>query len=60
MQLRYSRSMKKKREVKIAISFRLSRTAIDLLKRLATRTGLGRQGVVELALRTLAREQGVK
>jgi hypothetical protein len=52
--------MKKKREVKIAISFRLSRTAIDLLKRLATRTGLGRQGVVELALRTLAREQGVK
>ena len=51
--------MKKKREVKIATSFRLSRTAYDLLKRLVAHTGLGRQSVLELAIRELVRAQGV-
>lgn len=50
----------KKRERKIATSFRLSRTAYDLLQALVEVTGLGRGACLELAIRTLAREQGVK
>lgn len=52
--------MKKKREAKIATSFRMSPTAHALLRKLADRTGLSRGAVLELAIRELARAQGVK
>ena len=51
--------MKKKRPPKIATSFRLSRTAYDLLQKLVTATGLARGACLELAIRELARAQGV-
>jgi hypothetical protein len=52
--------MRKKLEPKIPTSFRMSKTAYDLMQRLADHMGLGRGAVLELAIRTLAREQGVK
>jgi hypothetical protein len=51
--------MQKKRERKIATSFRLSRTAYLLLQRLVAVTGLTRGACLELAIRQLARQQGV-
>lgn len=51
--------MPKKRELKIATSFRLSRNAYLLLKALVAKTGLARTSVLELAIRELARAQGV-
>jgi|GEM_PF-2699318 len=44
--------------MKIPIAFRLSPEAIELLRALAKRLGLSQAGVVELAIRALAREHG--
>jgi hypothetical protein len=49
----------KKRERKIPTSFRMSQTAYDLLQRLVAATGLARGACLELAIRDLARKQGV-
>lgn len=51
--------MKKKREPKIATSFRLSKTAYDLLQALVKATGLARGACLELAIRELAKKHGV-
>jgi hypothetical protein len=40
-------------------SFRLTSVARDLLEALATRMGLSRKGVVETALRELARQESL-
>jgi hypothetical protein len=52
--------MKKQLERKIATSFRMSPEAYRLLQRLTHRTGLGRGACLELAIRDLARREGVK
>jgi hypothetical protein len=51
--------MKKKREPRVPTSFRMSRTAYDLLQALVKATGLARGACLELAIRELARAQGV-
>ena len=51
--------MTKKRKPKIATSFRMSQTAYDLLQALVKTTGLARGACLELAIRELARAQGV-
>lgn len=42
------------------MSFRLSDTALTLLARLCSALGLKRSGVLELAIRELAKKHGVK
>jgi hypothetical protein len=51
---------KKTHDRKVATSFRLSATAIDLLQALVKATGIGRSACLELAIRELARAQGVQ
>jgi hypothetical protein len=50
----------KKRVLKVPTSFRMSRTAYALLQLLVEATGLNRGACLELAIRQLARAQGVK
>jgi hypothetical protein len=45
---------------KIPTSFRMSKAAYDLLQRLVMHTGLSRGACLELAIRELARAQGVR
>ena len=52
--------MKKKPEPKIPTSFRISQSVYVLLYQIAAQTGLGRAAVLELAIRRLARAEGVK
>ena len=51
---------KKKREVRVQTSFRMSREAYDLMQTLSEKLGLGRGSILELALRKLARAYQVE
>ncbi len=46
--------------MKIHISFRLSEDAIRLLKLLAEKKGVSQASIIELAIREMAKKEGVK
>lgn len=45
---------------KVARSYRLSPTAVDLIEHLTEKLGLSQAGTLELAVRRLAEQEGVK